>query len=242
MAVKPSYEELEQKVKELEKINLKYQKTRKELHEIRRHHERLVNTVPCAIYEYVRWPDGRSKFIYISPECKKIFGHDSESIINNSVSLFDMVHKEDVERLRSEDETANLAWIPFQSEVRIVLPDKKIKWIQLTSRPSSQKMDMQTIWSGVIQDITTRKLAEEQRNTLLQKLQKALTEVRTLKGIIPICSYCKKIRDDKGYWNLIESYLQEHSEAEFTHGMCPDCLDQTYGHEEIKQHSFCNFD
>ena len=232
MAVKPSYEELEHKVKELQKVGLKYEKTREELHKTRRHHERLVNTIPCAIYEYIRWPDGRSQFIYISPQCKNIFGHDADSIMNNSVSLMDMVHEDDVERLKSEDETANLAGVSFQSEVRILPPDGKIKWIQLTSRPSNQKMDMQTIWTGVIQDITPRKIAEEHRNNLLEKLQKALTEVRTLKGIIPICSYCKKIRDDKGYWNLIESYIQEHSEAEFSHGMCPDCCEELYGNED----------
>jgi len=72
---------------------------------------------------------------------------------------------------------------------------------------------------------------EENREKLISELQKALSEVKTLKGFLPICSSCKKIRDDKGYWNRIESYISKHSEAEFTHGMCPECNDKFYGNE-----------
>ena len=56
-----------------------------------------------------------------------------------------------------------------------------------------------------------------------QNLQKTLAEVKTLRGFLPICAYCKNIRDDKGYWNKIESYIHKHSEAEFSHGICPEC-------------------
>lgn len=70
------------------------------------------------------------------------------------------------------------------------------------------------------QEIARRKAAEE-------ALQKALTEVKTLRGFIPICASCKKIRDDQGYWRQLELYLREHSEAEFSHGLCPDCV-KTY--------------
>jgi hypothetical protein len=59
-------------------------------------------------------------------------------------------------------------------------------------------------------------------------LQTALNEVKTLKGILPICASCKKIRDDKGYWNQIESYIHDHSEAEFSHGICPECVKKMY--------------
>lgn len=74
------------------------------------------------------------------------------------------------------------------------------------------------------------KLEEEinERQRLINELQQALSEVKTLSGLLPICANCKKIRDDKGYWNQIESYLHKHSEAKFSHGMCPDCLKQLY--------------
>jgi len=75
-----------------------------------------------------------------------------------------------------------------------------------------------------LRDITERKRIEEEREKLIHELQDALANIKTLRGLLPICSYCKKIRDDKGYWNRIESYIQDHSGAEFTHGMCPECL------------------
>jgi PAS domain S-box-containing protein len=77
---------------------------------------------------------------------------------------------------------------------------------------------------SIARDITERKRMEEERKKLIHELQDALVNVKTLRGLLPICSYCKKIRDDKGYWNRIESYIEDHSGAEFTHGMCPECL------------------
>jgi hypothetical protein len=63
-----------------------------------------------------------------------------------------------------------------------------------------------------------------QRATLIRELREALEGVKTLRGIIPICSYCRKIRNDEGYWNQVETYLESHSDARFSHGICPDCM------------------
>lgn len=70
--------------------------------------------------------------------------------------------------------------------------------------------------------------AEKQRETVIEDLKKALSEVKKLSGLLPICSYCKKIRDDKGYWNQIESYIHDHSEAEFSHSICRECAEKYY--------------
>ena len=67
---------------------------------------------------------------------------------------------------------------------------------------------------------------EQQR--LINELEKALSEVKTLSGLFPICSSCKRIRDDKGYWNQIENYIHEHSDAQFSHSICPDCIKKLY--------------
>jgi PAS domain S-box-containing protein len=79
-----------------------------------------------------------------------------------------------------------------------------------------------------IADITDRKLQEVERERLIEELQKALSEVRTLSGLLPICASCKKIRDDSGYWNQLETYISRHSSAEFSHGICPECARKLY--------------
>ncbi|MBI5507754.1 MAG: hypothetical protein HY903_03260 [Deltaproteobacteria bacterium] len=71
-------------------------------------------------------------------------------------------------------------------------------------------------------------LANDRMRTLSTDLEKSLANVRTLTGMLPICAACKKIRDDKGYWNQIESYVRDHSEAEFSHGLCPECARRLY--------------
>lgn len=81
---------------------------------------------------------------------------------------------------------------------------------------------------SVVTDITAQLREQRERERLLAEREKALAEVRVLSGLLPICSSCKKIRDDKGYWNQIETYIHEHSGAEFTHGMCPDCMRRLY--------------
>ncbi|MEW5909327.1 MAG: PAS domain S-box protein [Thermodesulfobacteriota bacterium] len=79
-----------------------------------------------------------------------------------------------------------------------------------------------------INDITERKQMETERERLLNELQETLAKVKTLSGLLPICASCKKIRDDKGYWTQIESYIRRHSDADFSHSICPDCMKKLY--------------
>jgi hypothetical protein len=69
---------------------------------------------------------------------------------------------------------------------------------------------------------------EREQQELIKGLKRALLEIKTLQGIVPICSFCKKIRDDKGFWSQVESYVSHHTEAEFSHGVCPDCQEEHY--------------
>ena len=71
-----------------------------------------------------------------------------------------------------------------------------------------------------------------ERHRLMSELQLALDEIKTLKGIIPICAHCKKIRDDKGYWNLLEKYIERFSDASCSQSMCPECMEALYGNED----------
>jgi hypothetical protein len=80
-----------------------------------------------------------------------------------------------------------------------------------------------------LKDMNTKlsALSEEQQK-LIAELQGALSKIKTLRGMLPICASCKKVRDDKGYWSQIEAYISEHSEAEFSHGLCPECAQKLY--------------
>ncbi|WP_319548239.1 PAS domain-containing protein [Desulfogranum marinum] len=77
-------------------------------------------------------------------------------------------------------------------------------------------------------DITERKRLEFERNRLIEELQENLDKVKLLSGMLPVCGHCKKIRDDRGYWNRIEDYIRQNSEAEFTHSICPECLKEQH--------------
>jgi PAS domain S-box-containing protein len=81
---------------------------------------------------------------------------------------------------------------------------------------------------AAVLDVTGRHRAEVERERLIQELQTALTHVKTLSGLLPICAHCKKIRNDQGYWEQIESYIDSHSDATFSHGICAECLHKYY--------------
>jgi hypothetical protein len=82
---------------------------------------------------------------------------------------------------------------------------------------------------AMLEDISERRRAAEERERMIDELKEALANVKTLRGLIPICASCKKIRDDKGYWSQVEVYVRDRSEAEFSHGICPDCMKKLYG-------------
>jgi len=81
----------------------------------------------------------------------------------------------------------------------------------------------------------TTAILSVQKKSIHEEKEKALMEVKKLTGLLPICASCKKIRDDKGYWNQIELYIRDRSEAEFSHGICPDCAKKLY--PELKMHN-----
>ncbi len=85
---------------------------------------------------------------------------------------------------------------------------------------------------SIVRDVSKQKKSELERENLISELQDAIAKIKTLSGLVPICSNCKKIRDDKGYWNQLESYIERHSDAAFSHGMCPDCSDNLYGDQD----------
>jgi len=88
--------------------------------------------------------------------------------------------------------------------------------------------DCQQAILATLRDVTERVKVEEERERLIRDLQEAMEKIKTLKGLLPICANCKKIRNDDGYWQQIEVYIHEHSDADFTHGICPECMKTLY--------------
>jgi hypothetical protein len=119
--------------------------------------------------------------------------------------------------------------VPYPSE------ENPKGWIELSSYPLTDRTGKIIGVIEHVKDISDRKQAEERVKRSMAELEKsnrelkeALAKVKTLSGLIPICSVCKKIRDDQGYWNLVELYIKKHSDAEFTHGLCPKCEGEFY--------------
>jgi hypothetical protein len=97
-------------------------------------------------------------------------------------------------------------------------------------KEAQDKLRKQSLNLENLVDERTRdlKLAKDKAEVLVQELQTALSDVKQLSGLLPICANCKKIRDDNGYWKQIEDYIDQHSEAKFSHGICPDCMKKLY--------------
>ena len=114
----------------------------------------------------------------------------------------------------------------FQADVRN--PGNPLSCIELAITPLRNRGAALTGRMIILHDVTLQRLAEEERERLITELKSALADVKTLSGLLPICASCKKIRDDNGYWQNLERYIQEHSQAQFSHGICDDCIEKLY--------------
>jgi len=114
----------------------------------------------------------------------------------------------------------------YQKEYR--KKDGTVFPIELRTFLIKDKTDQPALMWATVRDITQRKRLEAEKENLLKDLTEALAQVKKLSGFLPICASCKKIRDDQGYWQQIEEYIREHSEAEFSHSVCPDCAKKLY--------------
>lgn len=166
------------------------------------------------------------KVIYMNLSYSRLFGYEDPSqVIGKSID--DLAAPEDVERLKAYGRQRQRGEpAPTQYEFKIRRQDGS----QLDLEASVSNFD----WGDrhhiitFARDISERKRHHEERERLISELKDALANVKTLRGLLPICASCKKIRDDRGYWQLIESYVSTHTDADFTHGICPDCAKRLY--------------
>ncbi|HMQ51841.1 MAG TPA: PAS domain S-box protein [Anaerolineae bacterium] len=112
------------------------------------------------------------------------------------------------------------------TEVEIQRPDGSRRQVESArfSLPTARGF----VLGAVIRDVTAQKQAEAERERLIDELQTSLAKVKQLSGLLPICASCKKIRNDQGYWQQVEVYIRDHSEADFSHSICPDCMEKLY--------------
>ena len=182
-------------------------------------------------YSWEYWERDDQVIVYMSPSCKRITGYEPEEFISDPALLKTIVHPDDAALF---DQHKNSVLVDehrneiCELEFRVIRKDGAILHMYHLCRPIFNEQREYLGRRVSNRDITERKLAETERERMITELQGALEQIKTLKGIVPICSDCKKVRDDKGYWEQVESYVQRHSDAKFSHGLCPDCVEKYF--------------
>ena len=159
-------------------------------------------------------------FKRLNPAWERTLGFSREEL--QATPMFDFVHPDDRERTREQNQQVRAGGQALGFENRYRCKDGSYRWLLWNSTADHEH---QLIYA-VARDVTARKEAEEERERLLRELQAALAEVTELRKILPICMYCKSIRDDENYWQTVEAYLSHHKQISLSHGICPACHDK----------------
>lgn len=169
--------------------------------------------------------DLNGKIRYANPSFCKIFDYSTTEIIGkNAAELFS------TKEVRTFSDVVTILDISKDDTEEFIVEKKNgdIFTVEISASNVTNVSGQIVGRMASFIDISRRKEMESDREKLIKKLQDALDTIKTLRGIIPICASCKKIRDDKGYWNQIEIYIKDHSYADFTHGICPECSKKLY--------------
>lgn len=168
--------------------------------------------------------------VFFSKRWKEMLGFAEEEISNHLSEWEKRVHPDDRDSVYADLNAHLNGQTPYyENEHRLLCRDGYYKWILDRGKVMSWTEDGKPLRVvGTHSDITLRKEVELENQRLLKELREALANLKVLRGLLPICASCKKIRDDKGYWNELESYIGAHSEADFSHSICPDCARKLY--------------
>ena len=156
-------------------------------------------------------------FRQLNPAWESTLGFTREELM--SKRFIEFVHPDDRERTLAQNQDVRGGGQARLFENRYLCKDGSYRWLLWNSTRDEGR---QVIY-GVARDITGRKRAEEERERLVGELQAALREVKTLQAFLPMCAYCKSIRDDENYWHAVEAYISAHTNTHFSHGICPRC-------------------
>jgi PAS domain S-box-containing protein len=163
--------------------------------------------------------DFEGYFKRLNPAWETVLGFTREELM--SKPFIEFVHPDDRERTLNQNRTVKAGGQARSFENRYLCKDGSHRWLRWNAAPDFGE---KVIYS-VARDITENKHAEEEREALVRELRAALAEVRSLQTILPICSYCKRIRDDENYWQSVEGYISRHTNTTFSHSICPSCYE-----------------
>lgn len=158
-------------------------------------------------------------FRRLNPAWETTLGFTRDELMSRPSIEF--VHPDDRDRTLAQNRDVKTGGRARAFENRYRCKDGSYRWLLWNASPD---FDRQVIYS-VARDVTARKQAEVEREELVAQLQAALAEVKTLQAYLPICSYCRKVRDDENYWHSVEAYITRHTGSRFSHGICPGCYD-----------------
>lgn len=170
---------------------------------------------------------GKNILTWSAEECR-IFGKDPDDYIQSYESFIDAVHPEDRAMVDKTYTDAIKNKYPYECIHRVMDKDGNIRIVLEKSEDIVSESGEVVQSFGFTQDITKQKQQEKEREGIINNLTKSLEEIKILRGILPICSYCKKIRNDEGYYEQIENYIHKHSGVDFSHTICPNCMKKHY--------------
>lgn len=187
----------------------------------------VAANLPGAVYQFVLHGDGRMEVPLISEGVRDLLGLSPQEFAALDAEKMALLAEDERPKFIAAIRESARQQTPFEYECHLRTGEGRVKWVRFLSRPRRGE-EGEIIWDGVMLDVTDRRQAEEEKERSIAELRDALAQVKTLRGLLPICSSCKKIRDDQGYWQQIEGYISRHSDALFTHGICPDCAKKLY--------------
>jgi PAS domain S-box-containing protein len=158
-------------------------------------------------------------FMKLNSAWEKTLGFTREEL--QSKRMFEFVHPDDRERTLEQNRIVRSGGQALGFENRYLCKDGSYRWFRWNA---TADLSHELIYS-LARDITENKQVEEEREQLLRELQSAIGEVRELREILPMCMYCKSIRNDKNYWQTVETYISHHTQSQLSHGVCPKCYE-----------------
>ncbi|MHB0877214.1 MAG: PAS domain-containing protein [Anaerolineae bacterium] len=169
-------------------------------------YEQLLEQLPAMIWR----ANQRAECSYCSQSWRAFTG-----VSRLGIGWLEPIHPEDRHKYMSAYRGAVSRWLPFEVQYRLRRHDGAFRWVLDRAAPTHDGAGRFDGYVGICVDVTGQ-------------VEAARAEQTRLRGLLPICAHCKSIRDDRGYWHSVEAYMSEHTDADLSHGICPECMKKLY--------------